>query len=99
MYLYASKTLNFENLGNEVSEKVESDFNNEHSVNYEDIHFSLDRFLQVLALVYDLNFKYSFMHLKKYKTIWQIYENINNENLKPYFEKIDNYIERKIREE
>lgn len=99
LYLYASNTCKFVSLDDEISEKVKNDFNNEKLIDYKDIKYPVDHFIQTLALVYDLNFKYSFEHLKKYKIFDQIYDNVKDkEKFKPYFDKVNNYIDRKIKE-
>ena len=60
---------------------------------------SNDVVISRLALVYDFNFKYSFDHLKKYKIIDQMYENISDQGkFKSYFEEIKKYIDNKIEE-
>ena len=95
MYLYASKTLVFPEEG-EISQIIKETFDNESLINQKDEVSEADHAIMDLAFVYDLNFEYSFKHLKKYKTIEQIYENVKNkEKFKYYFDKIIKYIDEK----
>ena len=95
MYLYVSKALTFQEDG-DVSAKVKETFDAEKTINRKDEKTGADTAITLLALVYDLNFDYSFKHLKKYKIIEQIYENVKDkEKFKYYFDKVINYIDEK----
>lgn len=98
MYLYASESLPFPEEG-EIAPKVKEYFDNETLVDTKFEQTDADHGITILALMYDINFNYSFYHLKEYKILDQIYENIKEkEKFKPYFEKINNYIDSKIKE-
>ena len=81
-----------------ISDKIREDFYNNKLIKHTDINNESDDVILKLAMVFDLNFKYSFEYLNKYKLIDKIYENIKNKNkFKPYFEYINKYIEERIR--
>lgn len=98
LYLYAAKHIDFPEDG-EISNFAKDSFDNEVIVDKRQLTTEADFGVVVLALVYDLNFKYSFEHLKEYKLISRIYENVKDkEKFKYYFDKIEKYIDKKIRE-
>ena len=78
----------------EISDKVKESFNKNESVSYKDLKSKDDKIILSLAMVFDLNFKYSFEYMKEYKLIDKMYENIKDkEKFKPYFEYVNKYIE------
>jgi len=98
MYLFASETIKFPEEG-DISPKVKEDFNNKRLVDKKNEVTEADHAIGILALIYDINYNYSFNHLKQYKTYKQIFEKIKDKNkFKPYFDKVNNYIENKIKE-
>ena len=98
MYLYSSQELIFPEEG-EISSVVKKTFDNETLINKKDEISGADHGITDLAFIYDLNFTYSFKHLKRYKIIEQIYENLKDkEKFKYYFEKIVKYIDAQIKE-
>ena len=78
----------------EISDKVKESFDKNESVSYKDLKSKSDKIILSLAMVFDLNFKYSFEYMKEYKLIDKMYENIKDkEKFKPYFEYVNKYIE------
>lgn len=56
-----------------------------------------DNILLDLAMIYDLNFDYSFKYIKENKLVEKMYENVNNKALfKEYFDYINNFIDERI---
>jgi len=77
-----------------ISPNIKEDFYNHKSIKHTDKHNLSDDVICKLAMVYDLNFDYSYKYLKEYKLIEKIYDNIENKNkFKPYFDYINKYIE------
>lgn len=77
-----------------ISDNIKDDFYNHRLIKFSDKNNISDDVILKLAMVYDLNFKYSFEYLKEYKLIDKIFENIENKNkFKPYFDYINKYIE------
>lgn len=98
LYLYVSKSLVIQEDG-EISKNVKEAFDNERTVNKKDEKTAADHTIVVLALIYDMNFDYSFKHLKDYKIFDQIFENVKNkEKFRIYFDKVNEYIDKKVRE-
>ena len=92
-------TFEYKKCDDEISPKVKESFYKHKQVDNRDKRNSNDVVISRLALVYDFNFKYSFDHLKKYKIIDQMYENISDQGkFKSYFEEIKKYIDNKIEE-
>lgn len=81
----------------DISLEVERDFYLRKCINYKMIKNKSDKILLDLALVFDLNFNYSFKYLKETKLIDKIYEGIvNKAKYKKYFDFINKYIEERI---
>lgn len=82
---------------NSISEKVKTDFFNNKSINLSDLNNKSDAVILKLGMVFDLNFKYSFEHLKNTKVIDKIFDNIiNKDKFKIYFEYTNKYIDERI---
>lgn len=95
LYIFASKIFILPE-DDDISLKVKETFEDEKQINRKDEISGADRVITTLALIYDLNYKYSFRYLKKYKIIEQIYDNINDKDkFKYYFDKIFKYIDEK----
>lgn len=101
-YLLSSKeipNISYTLTEDEISPKVLECFNNEKLVYSKDIQNNNDFIIAFLAMIYDLNFKYSFEHLLKYKTLEKFYESLENKELYiDYFEKIYNFMKKKVEE-
>ncbi len=99
-YLYASNSLDFPEDEYEITEEIKESFEKEEAAKSIYKQNQSDHGILVLAFIFDLNFKYSFEHLKKYKIIDQLYENVKDKKkFKPYFDKVNKYIDKKIRED
>lgn len=80
-----------------VSEKVREDFFNNKSIRCTDVKSCSDKIILSLAMIFDLNFKYSYEYLIERKLVDKIFDNIINKNIfKEYFEYIKKYIEGRI---
>lgn len=94
MYTINELVLNEEGI---VTDKVKEIFYNHELLNNKYIKAKIDISIRTLCLVYDLNFKYSYVYLKEKQIMNKIYNKIKEkEKFKPYFEEINKYIERKI---
>lgn len=81
-----------------INKRVEEDFMNDRLVDNKNLSSEADRCLQVLSLIFDLNYEYSFEYLKAEKIIESIYDQIEDkEKMKKYFEKTEKYIERRCK--
>lgn len=81
-----------------ISEKIKNDFFKNKLLNKKDVKNGKDRTLLHLAMIFDLNFEYSFKYIKENKFIDKMFQNIENKNeFKPYFEYINKYIEERSR--
>lgn len=81
----------------EISLKVKKQFFKKKCINKIDIKNQSDAIVLVLAMIYDLNFKYSFEYLEKTNLIWKIFDNIKDkEKFRKYFEYMDKYIKGEI---
>lgn len=82
----------------DISKEIESDFFKNKQLSHKDVKNQSDIILLMLAMVYDLNFKYSFEYLKEARYIDKMFENIEDKNkFKKYFDYIKDYIEERIR--
>lgn len=84
----------------EISLKVEEEFFNENLIKTEDVISENDKIICMLAYVYDINFKESFIYLKENELYENIYRIIRkNKRFKKYFDKVYQYIDLKIKED
>ena len=80
----------------DVSPKVKESFDNKSLINKKDMISGIDYALLKLALIFDLNFNYSFKYLKDNKIIETIYNNLTDKNkFKYYFDVIYKIIDSK----
>ena len=94
-YLRTNKSLVKE--GGDISLKVEEDFFNEQSINKMDVMSYNVEIISVLAMIYDLNFDYSYEYLDKSQLIWKIYSVLEDKKrFEKYFDYIDKYIKRRM---
>lgn len=92
LYIFASKIFILPE-DDDISLKVKETFEDEKQINRKDEISGADRVITTLALIYDLNYKYSFRYLKKTKLVEQIYDNINDKGkFKYYFDKVIKYV-------
>lgn len=101
LYLFGKdKKLLPEDENIEISEKVKEAFLLKKQVDRKYQKNKIDKIILALAMVYDLNYKYSFIYLKENKLIEKIYEKVQNKNaLKEYFDLIEDYIDEKVLEQ
>lgn len=82
---------------NIISPAIKDYFYNHSSIRHEDANNASDDVILKLAMVYDLNFDYSFKHMYDMKLIDRMFKNIKNkEKFKPYFDYINNFIKEKL---
>ena len=82
-----------------ISNKVKEDFYNNKSISRLNCENKNDDILLSIAMIFDLNFNYSFKYIKDMKLIDKIYENIENKTIfKPYFDYINKYIEKRCQD-
>lgn len=82
----------------EISNSVREQFFNEQCINKADVKNYSDGIILIIAMVYDLNFKYSFEYLEKTSLIWKIFSQIEDqERFREYFEYIDKYIKERVK--
>lgn len=80
-----------------VSPKVQKSFNKEELTPAKSVKTKLDSIIYHLSYIFDLNYKYTYRYLKERNYVNKIYENIGKpEELKPYIDKLNEYIERRM---
>lgn len=80
-----------------ISEKVLEKIKNRKLVNKEDVQNKNDRIIMELALVYDLNFKYSLRRVYEEKYLYKMIDNLENKDLFiPYVDEIYDYLKNEI---
>lgn len=76
-----------------ISDEIREDFMNHKSSLRTKVKNKNDRLLTLIALVYDLNYDYSFQRIKDEKYIEKFYEHVKNKKLfKDYFDEIKKYL-------
>lgn len=81
-----------------ISEKIESEFFQNKCLDRNDAKSKNDLIVLSLAMVFDLNFNYSFKYLLDKNLIWRMYDNIvDKKKFKKYFDYVDKYIKRKVK--
>lgn len=82
-----------------ISDHIKEEFYNNRLISHSDVKNKSDDVILKLAMVFDLNFRYSFQHIHDTKLIDRIFENINDKaKFEPYFNYIKDYIEKKLNE-
>ena len=76
-----------------ISEDISKAFYSENEIKYSDIKTTGDKILVYLGYVFDFNYKFSFKYIKDNKLYEKIYEKLNNESLKEYFDYVYKYID------
>ena len=83
--------------GSPISDKVSEKIKNHKLVNKEDIVTKNDRVIMELALVYDLNFKYSLEKVYKENYLGKMIESFENKELfEPFRKEINEYMKGEI---
>jgi len=81
-----------------IRDSISSYFYQGKTVPYASIKNDNERVISWLAYIYDLNYKESFMYLKSIHLLEIFFNNLGRpDNLKKYFDKINEYIESKIK--
>lgn len=93
-YLLSINKFLFAEDDNEITQQINDAFYKEVSIDRKLVTNSSDDIILSLAMVFDLNFKYSFEYLYNTNLIWKMYDNIKNkEKFKKYFDYVDKYIQ------
>lgn len=80
-----------------ISDKVIKKIKNHMLVNKEDVQNKNDRIIMELALVYDLNFKYSLRRVYEEKYLYKMIDELYNKDLfMPYVDEIYEYLKNEI---
>lgn len=87
-----------DNEGNFIHEEIKKQFFNHKQVKKLKDSTTNDKLIIMLALIYDLNFIYSFKYLKENKIIEKIQNQVEKEIFEIYFKEIKKYIEEQIKE-
>ena len=83
-----------------ISKNVMDTFNKHLLINSIDVVAEADKLIRTIALIFDLNFKYSYKYLKDNMIIEKLFSKLSEkEKFKSYFDEIEKYIERKIGDE
>lgn len=99
LYMYTIGELTLREQG-EISDEVKEIFYSHKLLDNKYINSNVDITIRTLCLIYELNFNYSYKYLKENQIIEKMYNKLKNkEKLKPYFEEINRYIERKTGDE
>lgn len=84
------------NYTNIISPKIHKDFMEEKCILVDDVKTYGDFIVLTLAYIYDINYNYSLQIIKENKFLDKIYKKLNNEIYDAYFNKINNYIEKRL---
>ena len=80
-----------------VHDAIKKDFFNRKILDRKKVRNEFEKYLLHLAMVFELEFKYSYEYLNKNKIIEKIYNNLENkEKYKEYFDYLNKYIEERI---
>lgn len=93
--LYIDSELTFSEMTKTISPEVIKIFNKEISIPRKILKTDYDVIVSTLAMLYDLNFDFSFKYLNENKIIEKLQMKYNDNVLKTYFNKIIKYIERR----
>ena len=87
-----------DNDGDFIHDEIKEQFFNHTQVKTLKDSTTNDKLIIMLALIYDLNFIYSFKYLKEYKIIENIKKQVDKETFEIYFNEIEKYTEQKLKE-
>ena len=96
IYQLSQREIVMENNTNVISKEVFKEFNKGTTITNKYVKTYADKVLSILALVYDINYAYTFKLLKDFNYINKIYDSLENKEFyKDYFDKINKYIEKR----
>ena len=96
IYQLSQREIVMENNTHVISKEVFKEFNKGVTITNKYVKTYADKVLSILALVYDINYAYTFELLKDFNYINKIYDNLENKEFyKDYFDKIKKYIEKR----
>ena len=80
----------------EITDVVKETFDKNKIINNKDITTPSNHAIAMIALVYDIKYEYSFKHIKRFKLLEKMYENMENKDkFKYYYDKAIKYVEEK----
>ena len=86
------------NYSNIISSKIHKDFMEEKCILVEDVNTYAEFIVLTLAFIYDINYEYSIKIIKENNFINKIYNKLDNKEIyEAYFNKINNYIEKRLK--
>ncbi len=95
-YLWSIDEIKRESTNLPISKKINDDFYQEKLLNKMDIKSSDDAILVELAMIYDLNFDFSYEYLRRNRFIDSMYKKIDNQDkFKEYFDYAKEFIEKR----
>ena len=98
IYQLSQREIVMENNTHVISKEVFKEFNKGTTITNKYVKTYADKVLSILALVYDINYAYTFELLKDFNYINKIYDSLENKEFyKDYFDKINNYIEKRMK--
>lgn len=98
IYQLSQREIVIDNNTHVISKEVFKEFNKGVTITNKHIKTYADKVLSILALVYDINYNYTLELLYDFNYINNIYENLENKEFyKDYFDKINKYIEKRIK--
>ena len=82
-----------------ISKKVKNDFFKRITLDRRDTTNDFEKYLLHLAMIFGLNYKCSYLYLKRGNILERIYKNLEKrEKYKKYFDCLNNYIDERIEE-
>ena len=99
-YIYASGEKLIKEDDSDITKEVIDQYNNEKCIRFTKDNTNNDLIVGIIAMVFDLNYYYSFKLLKEKNYIDKMFESIKDkEKFRPYFEGVKKYIDKKLSEE
>ena len=81
-----------------ISKSIEEKFYKNESLNYNDINNNNEKILLKFAMIFDLNFDYSFNYIKDNLFIEKIFNQLEEKDrFEPYFEHVKKYVKERTR--
>jgi len=96
-YLYGIDKNLFKQDDKLINEEITKDFFNKKLIDRNKVKSKNDNIILNLAMIYDLNFDYSYKYIRENKLIEKMYDRIENKKLfNSYFEYINKFIDERI---
>jgi len=96
-YLFGINQALFSDDDSDISFDVNEQFFKESQIKTTTVKNNNELIILRLAMIYDLNFDYSFKYIKDNNLLWRLFDNIKNkEKFIKYFAYVDKYIEERM---